>query len=247
MSTWREQVAEGRRLAEDLGTTQWALGDLVQEVDPDRLQKFADEIGVGLDSLQDYRRTAASWPADTRRAGVSFTVHRVLSGHPERFTLIRSRKKWTKRDAQEATGNRRSAGEKPTPAQIVEAVRENPDAARALARHDDTREAIEEHAITARAEKGRVLRTEAEEAHKAIRDASARAARSWQDDLALGELRQAIDCVGSAIVLKEEYGVTHPEKEQELMEQLRRLTAAYESGHLTTADQAWLDSLGVQS
>jgi len=260
MHDWQDLVAEGRRLVKMEGEVYWRLGDLALVVEPmgqhggsgshGRLTKYAEEIGIAGTTLLGYRQTASSWPPEKRRDDVSWTVHRVMRGREDRFDLIRSRPSWTKRDAQEVVGvktDHESYMSRVTPAMIVEAVRENPDIARALARHEDTRETIEEYGIEARAEKGLAIEAEHDRRRKGIRDAAARHALAWQDDLALGELRQAVDALGAAIMLKEEYGVSHAEKEQELVAQVRRLISAYESGSLSQADQAWLDSLGVAS
>jgi hypothetical protein len=264
MPDWQDLVAEGRRLVKMEGEVRWKLGDLALEAVPltppqtpnsaaqvtERLERFADELDLNLSSLKQYRQVAGRWPEETRVPGVSWSVHRVLSSREDRFDLIRSRTTWKKSDAQEVIGiktDHDSRMHRLTPAQIVEAVRSNPDFARALARHTDTLAAIEDYGIEARAEKHQEIEAEHDRRRKGIQDAAADHARKWNDDLALTELRTAVDALGAAIMLKEEYGVDHLDKESELVDQVRRLIAAYESGSLTAGDQAWLDSLGVAS
>lgn len=133
----------------------------------------------------------------------------------------------------------------PTPAQVVAAVRSDPDVARAIARHDDTREAVEEAAIAARASRSAPVKS-ARDRQKEMNDAAAEGARSWEDDLALQELRLAAGALAEAIVLKEQYGVTHPDKEAELLDRIDRYRAAYASdGGLTADDHGWLKEQGI--
>lgn len=95
-------VAEGRRAAAAEGEAQWHLGDLAIEVAEIgeagqhtgvyvTLQQFADDVGVGFESLRQNRRVAEAWPAGKRlpAAKASFGVHQVLAGEDDRFSLIR--------------------------------------------------------------------------------------------------------------------------------------------------------------
>lgn len=88
---WTELVREA--IARD-GSRNWFLGDAALEIAPmstngtnnraqDNLQQFADEIGVSWESLDNYRKVAAAWSADTRVSGTSWKVHQMLAGRQE--------------------------------------------------------------------------------------------------------------------------------------------------------------------
>ncbi|MCX4775370.1 hypothetical protein [Streptomyces sp. NBC_01264] len=99
-SRYEELVAEARDLVEQVARAQFGLGDRALEIEPMRpvggsvakggedlftveesLQRFADDIGVALSTVEDWRWVASRWPAGKRRAGVSFTVHKILAWH----------------------------------------------------------------------------------------------------------------------------------------------------------------------
>lgn len=102
MSDWDELVHQGQRLAEtDRGGAAFALGDLALAIAPvgkegintgggDDLRKYAEAIGVPFNTLQQYRRVSAHWPANTRVLAVPHVAHRLLMGEPDRAELIRN-------------------------------------------------------------------------------------------------------------------------------------------------------------
>lgn len=94
-----ELVRRGREVAQRLSKSQWELGDLALKVVPmgeqhkhngsiERLQQYADEIGVAFDALDLYRRVAAAWPDRTRIRSASWSVHRELMSHPQRGRIL---------------------------------------------------------------------------------------------------------------------------------------------------------------
>lgn len=85
----KRQVAEGRRLVEQLQQDKWRLGDLALEVAPmgdgharngasDVLDDYADAIGLEAGTLRQYRTVANAWPDGTRVPSASWSVHREL-------------------------------------------------------------------------------------------------------------------------------------------------------------------------
>jgi hypothetical protein len=122
-----DQVRRGRELVAQESKCKWELGDLGLEVAPlaghggkrdhdaddrvaTRLNRFAGEIGASYESLDLYRHVAARWPIKSRRSDLSFFVHHALARLDDREKVIRSRQRWTVRQAQE---HARSARSKP--------------------------------------------------------------------------------------------------------------------------------------
>jgi hypothetical protein len=83
---WAELVRKGIALD---ANRNWFLGDAALEIAPmgrghaanssgARLAQYADEVGVGVDSLRVYRDVAAAWPVPIRLGTVAWSVHQVL-------------------------------------------------------------------------------------------------------------------------------------------------------------------------
>ncbi|MFM9443887.1 DUF6192 family protein [Streptomyces acidiscabies] len=51
------------------------------------LRRFADEIGLSFHTVRTHRWVAAQRPAEHRRAGVSYEVHRIPASAADRFEL----------------------------------------------------------------------------------------------------------------------------------------------------------------
>ncbi|MGW7314720.1 DUF6192 family protein [Streptomyces sp. NPDC054865] len=134
-SRYEQIVADARELIEQVTRAQFALGDKALEIEPmrpfggsapnssdvftvtDSLTMFADDIGVSLATVEDWRWTASRWPTARRKDGVSFTVHRVLasiSEEKERWAAIEDapfnprtgRRQWTPDAAKRLVGQR---------------------------------------------------------------------------------------------------------------------------------------------
>jgi hypothetical protein len=124
--SWDELVAAGKAAVANISRSKWELGDLSLEIAPlkqqgqyiddesrKRLDKFASEIGLnGYSQLHDYRHVSSRWPDWTRVQSVSWAVHRTLMHQDDRHDLIRTRTKWTCRQAQTLVDERRDAAEK---------------------------------------------------------------------------------------------------------------------------------------
>ncbi|MFE3640297.1 DUF6192 family protein [Streptomyces sp. NPDC059169] len=108
---------------------QFTIGDRALEIEPMRprggpvpdaawsvevsLTLLAEDIGLTLSTLKSARWAASRWPADQRRKGVSFSVHKVLAGieiEEERFAAIDKlpdgKPRWTVDDARRRVGTR---------------------------------------------------------------------------------------------------------------------------------------------
>jgi len=59
----------------DRAGVEWALGDAVRELEarfPERLlEDYAEDVGLEVRTLQEYRRVAAAYPAEARRPRTS--------------------------------------------------------------------------------------------------------------------------------------------------------------------------------
>lgn len=99
---YEQLVAEARELVAQVAKAQFGLGDKALEIEPMRpvggsmakgteelftveesLQMFADDIGVALSTVMDWRWVSSRWPADKRKDGVSWTVHKILASIPD--------------------------------------------------------------------------------------------------------------------------------------------------------------------
>ena len=121
---WNSLVKRGKTLVGHQRENQWAIADLILAVTPvemfptgihseftvkDALRAFAREIDLDmkLGALLEYRANAIAWPPGKRCLGASWSAHRALGPHPDRFNLMRpglthkqatelaGRKKWT--------------------------------------------------------------------------------------------------------------------------------------------------------
>ncbi|MEC3920282.1 DUF6192 family protein [Nocardia sp. CDC160] len=123
-----EIVAEGRKLVRQKTSVQFRIGELALEIEPMRpqggqksgpgeelltvsqaLSLFADDIGLSPKTVEEYRFTAAHWPEEQRRRGVSFDVHRILCSANDPFELIDNPPdgvRWTLDEAKRAVGRR---------------------------------------------------------------------------------------------------------------------------------------------
>ncbi|MFJ7416430.1 DUF6192 family protein [Streptomyces sp. NPDC098077] len=127
-------MTEARQLVAQVAKAQFGLGDKALEIEPMRpvggsvakgtddlftveesLQMFADDIGVALSTVMDWRWVSSRWPAGQREDGVSHTVHRILALIPdeaERWVAIKDapfnsrsgKRQWTSDGAKRLVG-----------------------------------------------------------------------------------------------------------------------------------------------
>jgi Family of unknown function (DUF6192) len=133
---YEQLVAEARELVAQVARAQFALGDKALEIEPMRpvggsmpngtddlftvaesLAMFAEDIGVAPSTVEDWRWTASRWPADRRRDGVAYGVHRILASigdEKERwaamddppFNARTGERRWTQDGAKRLVGRR---------------------------------------------------------------------------------------------------------------------------------------------
>jgi hypothetical protein len=137
---WDTLVSEGRELAATLSQNKWKLGDLALRVEPigerggeptgveDRLRHFADLIGVGYNSLREYRAVSDAWPSNARRLAFPWSVHQALRSLEDRAEVIGSRDSWTVREARELAAERRAKQREPAAPHGVQIPRKGTDA-----------------------------------------------------------------------------------------------------------------------
>ncbi|MDX3533089.1 DUF6192 family protein [Streptomyces sp. MB09-01] len=97
--------------------------------------RLAEDIGLALSTLENARWTASRWPAEHRRPGESFRVHRVLArieDEEQRFATIATppegKSHWSVDDASRRVGQ--SVMSPVSPEEKITAIH-------ALARNDD--------------------------------------------------------------------------------------------------------------
>lgn len=81
----------------------WKLGDLLLEIPEHLVDRFALLLGEEKGALHRLREVAQKWPAE-QRVCASWSAHRDLKDHPERFSLIRPG--MSVREAAEAAGKK---------------------------------------------------------------------------------------------------------------------------------------------
>lgn len=149
--TWSASVTRGRKLVGQIGRSKWELGDLANEVCPavpsvhtgGTLEQFAAEIGLTHSALREYRQVAKAWPASARAEAQTWTTHRELAEHEDRYRII-AEQQWTYNALSERLGrlpqpsrSTPDGGPRPEPAedellaQIRTGIRSNPTLARA--------------------------------------------------------------------------------------------------------------------
>lgn len=111
--TWDHWLERGRSLAaapplsraekSRCGRTdpKWALGDLLLDIPEHRLGSFSAALGKKESELRRLREVASRWPS-THRVDASWSAHRDLKDHDQRFDLIHAG--MTVREAAEAAG-----------------------------------------------------------------------------------------------------------------------------------------------
>lgn len=192
--SWNDLVEEGKRLIHQEGDLAWHWGDLAEEVEPTdktrrpgtiaRLEKWSKEVGFeegtgrSFRTLQNYRSIAHRWPKSARADSVSFKVHEVLAGLPDRFEVVKSREKWTYDEALRAAG--RPSAVSPSAAIRAEEARDllaDPEVARAAMADPQIRHVVDEaRPAEDRADQARRLIRDPAVARHVVQDNSARSA-----------------------------------------------------------------------
>nr|WP_319720990.1 DUF6192 family protein [Streptomyces sp. MB09-01] len=149
---YEQIVAELREVVERHSQEMFVIGDRALEIEPLRehggssggervatvrnsMIRLAEDIGLALSTLENARWTASRWPAEHRRPGESFRVHRVLArieDEEQRFATIATppegKSHWSVDDASRRVGQ--SVMSPVSPEEKITAIH-------ALARNDD--------------------------------------------------------------------------------------------------------------
>lgn len=95
-SSWIEQgrallaappLTRGEKKAKGQDDPKWALGDLLLELPEQRLDRFAEELDQSPSEFRRLRDVAGQWPPE-HRVAASWSAHRDLKDHQDRFNLI---------------------------------------------------------------------------------------------------------------------------------------------------------------
>jgi hypothetical protein len=109
---WPELIAEGVRARHGRDGAQWALGDLALEVETtyggQELQRFADDVGIEHNTLQEYRRVARAYEKSTRVDNLPWRHHQVVAARDDRLRYLARAAEggWTTRRLREELGPR---------------------------------------------------------------------------------------------------------------------------------------------
>lgn len=182
MNQWDQCVKEGRRLVGELTLNKFALGDetLKPAVAPmgkdgahnettEKLQAYANAIGIPFQTLRSYRGVAAAWPPDERSSGAAWSVHKELAGDPDRFKTLAALAKKSKdgkvtlNQLAAHKGQRPHSGARP-PASVPDKARavkdylSDPAVATAAMADDETRVAVSRAKATLDAQRSERVR-----------------------------------------------------------------------------------------
>ncbi|MGY9066882.1 DUF6192 family protein [Streptomyces sp. CAS3] len=98
---WSKYLRVGREIVEESSSLMFRLGDLTLKMVEHKgrginhgvflvLDRFADEIGINVNTLLGYRHVATAWPKEKRVPGVSWSIHQALDALPDRFEIIQN-------------------------------------------------------------------------------------------------------------------------------------------------------------
>lgn len=132
----KKQIERGLELATNESRTKWEIGNLILER-PDatrqELEEFAEAIGLSYEQATSYRAVAdpgrGGFSLEQRRADVSWSVHRELSGHPDRVAILHERSTWTLRSVRQRMGRQAFDSPKLTEAdevKVAQKIMSNP-------------------------------------------------------------------------------------------------------------------------
>jgi hypothetical protein len=106
--SWDSAVEEGTQLAKNIEQGQMRLGQIADELEPkygdSTLARYAQEIGININTLQNYRSVFRTWHEDPRVKEVpKFSVAKALVKHPDRAKIVAEMPDITEREAKEKT------------------------------------------------------------------------------------------------------------------------------------------------
>lgn len=126
-SRYEQIVTELREVVDQHSRGQFTIGDRALEIEPSRpregarpeggwtvresLTRLAEDIGLKYSTVNNARWVASRWPKEHRKAGVPFTVYRILASvddEDERFAAVKrppkGKARWTADDASRVLG-----------------------------------------------------------------------------------------------------------------------------------------------
>ena len=106
--SWDSAVEEGKQLAKNVEQGKMRLGQIADELEPkygdSTLARYAQEIGINVNTLQNYRSVFRTWSEDPRVKEVpKFSVAKALVNHPDRAKIVEHNPDITEREAKEKT------------------------------------------------------------------------------------------------------------------------------------------------
>ncbi len=104
-SDYKAAVAQAKQILAEIDRGWWQLGELADKVTKkygeQRLKRFADDIGIGLCTLERRRSVYRAWSTNEAPAPKSYAVAQELQAVEGRFELIKQNPNMTKREARE--------------------------------------------------------------------------------------------------------------------------------------------------
>ncbi len=99
--TYEDYVIRGLEARQAGDATSWELGDLASGVETawgeEKLQTYADDIGVAYNSLRAYRQVAEAYEKDIRMSNLGWHLHQVVASRSNRVQWLQKADKggWT--------------------------------------------------------------------------------------------------------------------------------------------------------
>lgn len=106
--SWDDAIAEGAQLVRNMEQSQMRLGQIADELEPKygdaTLARYAQEMKINANTLQNYRSVYRTWHEDPRaKEFPKFSVAKALVRHPDRAKIVAADPDITERQAIEKT------------------------------------------------------------------------------------------------------------------------------------------------
>jgi hypothetical protein len=106
--SWDDAVKEGMQLVQRIEQSQMRLGQIADELEPkygdSTLTRYAQEMKINANTLQNYRSVYRTWHEDPRaKEFPKFSVAKALVRHPDRAKIVAADPNITERQAIEKT------------------------------------------------------------------------------------------------------------------------------------------------
>jgi hypothetical protein len=111
MTAFNTAVKSARNAAKNVNTAGWVIGDAATSVKAaygqNKVQAFADAIGLAYKSVLDFRAVAEAYAPADRSPDNSHSIHQVFMRQDDRAALVKSQK-WTVKAARELVNSRKA-------------------------------------------------------------------------------------------------------------------------------------------